>query len=543
MRKTLGLLFVVMLMLTALPFWAEGEPTREADVSLTGLVINGDVGPGGEYEVGAHTLFATLDNVGNESYNGIIEFNVKVAYDGNATLYEEYTYITPAPILIDAEGQRMIECGEVLFEEDIFDILVEANLLGNFTSLDDTFIFMDVLDLSIENFFIEPGTEILKGDVLTPLANVTYLGNKPGWKDPIAVNLSIYDVNADIMVYNDRLDVFVPGSQQQPGDYFIVSGFDTWTVSSSGTHRAVFNVTYDTYDMENNVDIVEFEVSWIPSIEGYVNTTGGTPLIGVIVEASKGNFSALAMTNETGYYTIYDLEAGLYTLNFSKAWVMPYDESITVVAGETLLFNATLTPTNNCGLRGTVTLPSDLPAEGAVVTASLVGGGMDTATTDDTGLYEFMDLVAGTYDMMATLAGYGDGLYTDIQLIPMMWNEQDMELGDLAFTASVDPPEGEPGFAVGDDIIITFSRPLDPTSVGTETLMLRNMQNGTIVSVEYSFSEDNTIVTISPINLLANGVDYRVEVTSLIMDVNSNSFNGPFYSNFTTESGVTTIGV
>ena len=104
MRKTLGLLFVVMLMLTALPFWAEGEPTREADVSLTGLVINGDVGPGGEYEVGAHTLFAILDNVGNESYNGVIEFNVQVAYDGNATLYEEYTLVTSAPILIDADA-------------------------------------------------------------------------------------------------------------------------------------------------------------------------------------------------------------------------------------------------------------------------------------------------------------------------------------------------------------------------------------------------------------------------------------------------------
>ncbi|MCK5773822.1 MAG: carboxypeptidase regulatory-like domain-containing protein, partial [Thermoplasmata archaeon] len=276
---------------------------------------------------------------------------------------------------------------------------------------------------------------------------------------------------------------------------------------------------------------------------GYVNTTGGTPLIGVIVEAMKGNFSAVAMTNETGYYAIYDLDEGSYQLNFSKAWVMPYQEAIAVVAGDTLLFNATLTPTNNCGLRGTVTLPDDLPAVGATVTASLVGGGMDTTTTDDAGLYEFMDLVAGTYDMMATLTGYGDGLYTDIQLIPMMWNEQDMELGELAFTASVDPPEGEPGFAIGDDITITFSRPLDPTSVGTETLMLRNMQNGTIVSVEYFFSEDNTIVTMSPVNLLANGVDFRVEVTSLIADVNSNFFSGPFYSNFTTESGVSTIPV
>ncbi len=543
MRKTLGLIFVVMLMLTALPFWAEGEPTREADVSLTGLIINGDVGPGGEYEVGTHTLFATLDNVGNESYHGIIEFHVQVAYDGNATLYEEYIYTTPAPTLIDAEGQRTIDIGDILFEEDIFDILVEANLSGNFTSFDDTFIFMDVEDLSIENAFIDPGAEILKGDVLTPLANVTYLGNKPNWANPIMVNLSIYDVAADTRVYNDLLDSFSLSSQKQPGDYFFVSGFDTWVVSSSGPHRAVFNVTYDTYDLENNVDIVEFDVLWNPSVEGYVNTTGGTPLIGVIVDATKGNFSALAMTNETGYYAIYDLEEGSYSLNFSKAWVMPYDEFITVAAGETLMFNATLTPTNNCGLMGAVSLPDELPAEGATVTASLVGGGMDTTTTDDTGLYEFPDLVAGTYDMMVTLTGYADGQYTDIQLIPMKWNELDMELGEMAFTVSVDPPEGEPGFAIGDDITVTFSRPLDPTSVGPETLMLRNMQNGTIVSVEYSFSDDNTIVTMSSMYLLANGVDYRVEVTSLITDVNSNYFSGPFYSNFTTESGVVTIGV
>ncbi len=102
------------------------------------------------------------------------------------------------------------------------------------------------------------------------------------------------------------------------------------------------------------------------------------------------------------------------------------------------------------------------------------------------------------------------------------------------------PSNGATGVGVGEGITINFSEALDPATVGTSTIELKNA-NGILVPTTIAYSAGTNSVTLTPSSLLALSTAYTVSVKGggtdpRIKDVVGNALLTNFSSTFTTES-------
>ncbi len=95
--------------------------------------------------------------------------------------------------------------------------------------------------------------------------------------------------------------------------------------------------------------------------------------------------------------------------------------------------------------------------------------------------------------------------------------------------ASVDPANGSTA-PPQTTVSITFSEPVDPTSVTTSAVRLE--QGGTRLNATLSLSSDNRVVTLKPSSKLADGKTYDVLVTTDVLDLAANSLSPTFQSSF-----------
>ncbi|HHD16472.1 MAG TPA: hypothetical protein ENK47_07160, partial [Euryarchaeota archaeon] len=66
MSKRTGLAFAVMMLLAALiPFMGAAEPARAMEAEIVDVMIDGLVGPGGEYASGNHVVTFRVNNTGD----------------------------------------------------------------------------------------------------------------------------------------------------------------------------------------------------------------------------------------------------------------------------------------------------------------------------------------------------------------------------------------------------------------------------------------------------------------------------------------------
>lgn len=98
---------------------------------------------------------------------------------------------------------------------------------------------------------------------------------------------------------------------------------------------------------------------------------------------------------------------------------------------------------------------------------------------------------------------------------------------------AVNPQDGSSGFALNGVIALQFSKPVSPTSVNDQTIVVS--AGGVPVAGEVGFRNNNSIVTFKPANLIPwnAATNYMVQVTNNIRDLSGNAAL-PFNSVFTT---------
>jgi len=96
------------------------------------------------------------------------------------------------------------------------------------------------------------------------------------------------------------------------------------------------------------------------------------------------------------------------------------------------------------------------------------------------------------------------------------------------------PANGATSIPTNTGITLTFSEPLDPTTVNGTTITLRNTATTAAVAGVIGYGAGSTLVTFTPTTALANGTAYTLTVTTGVRDAIGNAMAAPFTSTFTT---------
>jgi len=138
----------------------------------------------------------------------------------------------------------------------------------------------------------------------------------------------------------------------------------------------------------------DLSVLTLGGIFGIVTDADSNPLEGVKITTTPATTEVL--TDANGSYSLLDLSAGDYTIEAEKSKYKTKTKTVTVTNGQ--LSNGDISILRLGGISGKVTDADNNPVEGVKITTS-------PATlevfTDAEGNYNFIDLIAGSYDIMA----------------------------------------------------------------------------------------------------------------------------------------------
>lgn len=145
------------------------------------------------------------------------------------------------------------------------------------------------------------------------------------------------------------------------------------------------------------------ESTKLGSVSGIVTDEGNAPLAGVEVETEPA--TGAAVSDATGAYALTSVGAGTYQLKASKAGYEPSSKQVVVEAGVSVFVDLELAKTVQRGtIAGTVTQQG---GGTAVVGASVATTPASaTAYTGPDGTYTLTGVVAGTYAVSVTAAGF-----------------------------------------------------------------------------------------------------------------------------------------
>ncbi|HHT9107486.1 MAG TPA: S8 family serine peptidase [Candidatus Wunengus sp. YC63] len=143
-------------------------------------------------------------------------------------------------------------------------------------------------------------------------------------------------------------------------------------------------------------------------LSGTVNDQDNFPLEGVMVTITGNSFSDSIDTNEDGYYEFYDLAEGAYTLIYEKDGYQSQTRNISLDAGETLSIETiTLELIERGSISGYIVNTKGDPVESAKIKLRGIKTKISTTTFSDAeGYFEFADLDAETYVIIAKKKGY-----------------------------------------------------------------------------------------------------------------------------------------
>ncbi len=100
------------------------------------------------------------------------------------------------------------------------------------------------------------------------------------------------------------------------------------------------------------------------------------------------------------------------------------------------------------------------------------------------------------------------------------------------FVVNVSPNPGSSDIDPGSNIVVTFSEPIDQSTVDSITFSVTS--NGTSISGTYAFSSNSVTVTFNPYNDFQDYADCNIQLTSGIQDLVGNPLSiGVFESSFT----------
>ncbi|MGA1866334.1 MAG: carboxypeptidase regulatory-like domain-containing protein [Thermoplasmatota archaeon] len=532
MYKRLGIFLAVLVLLAAfVPLWGNSMPTRAMEAEIIDVLLDGPVAEGGEFAEGTHAVSVLMNNTGDEHFMKFLDFYLNITYTSNDTVLLDE--IVNKVIYIAQDSTATLKLADVDLPEGEFQIKVNTTIGTSDTDSEVIFKILNVVDLSITNMEFEEGATYPLNDQVEPKCTVTYEGNVQDFADTVTIYLQISTDEVDPeVIYNESMEILTPTSMQvAPGKEWIVL-FPAWTPSASGSYKAIFSVDYDTYNLENNVDEVLFNIAEPPVIKGTV-TANGMPVPGVDVTVSTDPVTKTT-TDANGEYQFQTIPSGSYTIEFSKMWMSGNLTTVVVTQGQTLVVDATLELLDAGGLRGFVTLPNGSDAVGAIVVVEVTDSPPYTTTTNTDGFYEFEEVPSGNATVTASSSGYDDDI-VETTIIRGTWNNLDLALKETPFNVSFSVPDEEPGFPIYDHIAVFFTRPIMKASIDSSTLTLRNMETGSIVTVIYSFADSDMTVVITPNPPLEYDTQYQIEVKPFIQDTNGHFFPSTIFSTFTTE--------
>ena len=175
------------------------------------------------------------------------------------------------------------------------------------------------------------------------------------------------------------------------------------TCEMQGYQTEMFIISLDEGEQEG----ILFELSKTQSgagiVFGYVYDEDENPLKSVTVEIDGDDYSDSGKTDGDGYYKFEEVPAGDYIVTYTKTGYETQTQDVTVEEGdEAQLESVTMPAVQKGTIYGYVTNIKGDPIES--VRLKLTGIGTKTkksTSTDSDGFFEFTDLEAGTYGIMA----------------------------------------------------------------------------------------------------------------------------------------------
>ncbi len=98
---------------------------------------------------------------------------------------------------------------------------------------------------------------------------------------------------------------------------------------------------------------------------------------------------------------------------------------------------------------------------------------------------------------------------------------------------AVNPANNASNVATNTVVQVTFSEPMDPTTITTTTVSLKNTSTSAVVPATVTYNPATNIATLTPNGPLSNGTNYTVTVTTGVKDLAGNAMASQFTSNFT----------
>ena len=120
------------------------------------------------------------------------------------------------------------------------------------------------------------------------------------------------------------------------------------------------------------------------------------PIVGALVTISDSDFTAV-VTDANGMYTIPTTTPGSRTLEVTRNGFIPFQVSVSVVAGTSTTANATLSQGGR--ISGVVLNPAGTPVVGVIITLANPGIGPVTRVTDGDGRFSFDSVRLGNYTL------------------------------------------------------------------------------------------------------------------------------------------------
>ncbi|MCD6383892.1 MAG: carboxypeptidase regulatory-like domain-containing protein [Thermoplasmata archaeon] len=510
----LGLLTLVGL--NALPI---SSAERGLEISIENVYLkNAPQGPSGEYPVGEHIIVVVVKNTGDEVVD-YVHFNVTVTNSTGGAVYSHLknssiaSFVPTVWVSIEFPG---FQADEGSYTIHVNATAFNSSLGHRFTVFSDVpIVVRDYPNLALKVLSPEEGETIALGDPVHISLNVSNSGNVP-LTGPYEISVSITDLFHGQEYYSEKVNA-LQGRTLNPGEQTEIV-FPTFTPSKATTYVLTAAGNFSDMLSSDDTDMITFQIQWIsrPSIKGYVLSSEREPIPGATVMAiSEENITYTNTTDSEGYYELWDLPEGNYTIVANAHWYA--QKTFTGVSISPIfrgMFNITLRARDVGDIEGYVKDTYGEPVVGALV--EVVGYPINTTTNED-GYYLLPDVQTGYQLVQVSASGYRDQILSTTvlyhQVVTLNFTMEEV----VPFTISVTPENGSHNVSVVDPVVIEFSVEMNSTTVNSTSLFLMK-EGGFVVECNYTWENNHKILFLQPVRNLDYGTHYIVVIMPTIQD-------------------------